>query len=57
MAPPLSASFIILLSSIVNDFNELCSEIGKLYFILSFLVGGRGISTTFEKFLNPCFSL
>ena len=39
MVPPLSASFIIMLSSIVNDFIEFCSEIGKLYFILSFLVG------------------
>ena len=47
MAPPLSASLIIMLSSIVNDFIEFCSEIGKLYFILSFLVGVRGISTTF----------
>ena len=48
MTPPLSVSFIIMLSSIVNDFIEFCCEMGKLYLILSFLVGVSEISTPFE---------
>ena len=47
VAPPLSASFIIMLSSFIKDFIVFCCGMGKLYLILPFLVGTRGISTTF----------